>query len=225
MACTRSNSAARTSATTISGYYFDASKAGQHYFNFIWDQTPHLYSTTAQTFYQGVGTTHLTLPPGYVPAATGANIVPFLYTTDIGIKRDTAAASYRWTPDDAWDIKADYSHLHRSGTQVDGVVGFGTSFGYGPTQVPRPVDDVTQNFGLNGEYVGTSPWGQRFNFKLAYNGSAIPTPSRPTRSRTRSLPENQGPSLRNRHGPATTPMASAGPWAPICRGIAVIPAR
>jgi MtrB/PioB family decaheme-associated outer membrane protein len=151
--------------------WLDASKAGQHYFNFLWDQTPHLYSTTAQTFYQGVGTTHLTLPPGYVPAATGANIVPFLYTTDIGIKRDTAAANYRWTPDDAWDIKADYSHLHRSGTQVDGVVGFGTSFGYGPTQVPRPVDDVTQNFGLNGEYVGTSPWGQRFNFKLAYNGS------------------------------------------------------
>ena len=39
------------------------------------------------------------------------------------------------------------------------------------TAVPRPVDDTTQNFGLNGEYVGTSPWGQRFNFKLAYNGS------------------------------------------------------
>ena len=106
-------------------YRLDASKAGQHYFNFTWDQSPHLYSTTAQTFFQGVGTTNLTLPPGYVPAATGANIVPFLYTTDLGIKRDTASANYRWTPDDAWDIKADYSHLHRSGTQVDGVIGFG----------------------------------------------------------------------------------------------------
>ena len=152
-------------------YRLDASKAGQHYFNFLWDQSPHLYSTTAQTFFQGVGTTNLTLPPGYVPAATGANIVPFLYTTDLGIKRDTASANYRWTPDDAWDIKADYSHLHRSGTQVDGVIGFGPSFGYGPTQVPRPVDDVTQNYGLNGEYAGTSPWGKRFTFKVAYSGS------------------------------------------------------
>ena len=151
--------------------WLDASKAGQHYFNFMWDQDPHLYSTTAQTFYQGVGTTNLTLPPGYATGATGAGIVPFLYTTDIGIKRDTASANYRWTPDDAWDIKADYSHLHRSGTQVDGVVGFGTSFGYGPTQVPRPVDDVTQNYGLNGEYAGTSPWGKRFTFKIAYTGS------------------------------------------------------
>lgn len=155
-------------------YHFDASKAGQVYFNFDWDQTPHLYSTSAQTFYQGVGTTSLTLPPGFVrgtSAALPGSITPFLYQTDIGIRRDTGSAQIRWTPDDAWDIKADYSHLDRSGTQIDGVVGFGPSFGYGPVQVPRPVDDTTQNFGVNGEYVGTSPWGQRFNFKLAYNGS------------------------------------------------------
>jgi MtrB/PioB family decaheme-associated outer membrane protein len=157
-------------------YYLNASKAGQVYFNFDWDQTPHLYSTSAQTFYQGVGTTSLTLPPGFVRGTnttSSATLVPnpFLNQTDIGIKRDTGSAQIRWTPDDAWDIKADYSHLYRSGTQVDGVVGFGPSFGYGPTQVPRPVDDTTQNFGANGEYVGTSPWGKRFNLKVAYNGS------------------------------------------------------
>jgi MtrB/PioB family decaheme-associated outer membrane protein len=155
-------------------YWLDASKAGEHYFNFLWDQDPHLRSTSAQTFYQGVGTTNLTLPPGFVKsngAAIPAAINPYLYQTDLGIKRDTASAHYRWTPDDAWDIKADYSHLHRSGTQVDGVVGFGGGFPYGPVEVPRPVDDTTQNYGLNGEYAGTSPWGKKFNFKIAYNGS------------------------------------------------------
>ena len=40
-----------------------------------------------------------------------------------------------------------------------------------PVQVAKPVTDTTQNYGLNGEYVGTSLWGQRFSFKLAYNGS------------------------------------------------------
>ena len=45
-------------------YYLNASKAGQVYFNFDWDQTPHLYSTSAQTPYLGVGTSALTLPPG-----------------------------------------------------------------------------------------------------------------------------------------------------------------
>ena len=53
-------------------YYLDASKAGQVYFNFDWDQTPHLYSTTAQTFYQGVGSTNLTLPPGFVRGTSAA---------------------------------------------------------------------------------------------------------------------------------------------------------
>jgi len=156
-------------------YYLDASKAGEHYFNFGWDQTPHLYSTSAQTFFQGVGTTSLTLPPGFVKAAGAAipgSINPFLYQTDIGIRRDTASFDYRWTPDDAWDLKANYSHMHRFGTQVDGLIttGFG---GGGPSSVsvPRPVDDTTQNYGVNGEYAGTSPWSQKYTFKVAYNGS------------------------------------------------------
>jgi MtrB/PioB family decaheme-associated outer membrane protein len=155
-------------------YYFDFSKAGEHYLNLGWDQTPHLYSTSAQTFFQGVGTTNLTLPSGFVKtngAGIPGSIDPYLYKTDIGIRRDTASGQYRWTPTDAWDIKADYSHMHRDGTRVDGVIGFGPSFPYGPTQVPRPVDDTTQNYGLNGEYAGTSPWGKRFNLKLAYKGS------------------------------------------------------
>jgi MtrB/PioB family decaheme-associated outer membrane protein len=156
-------------------YYLDLSQAGKQYLSLGWDQTPHVYSTSAQTFYQGVGTTSLTLPPGFLPTSGGAianYIAPYLYTTDIGIKRDTGSVEYRWTPDDAWDIKADYSHMHRHGTQVDGVTGFGPSYPEGPTQVPRPVDDTTQNYGLNGEYAGISPWGKRFTFKLAYKGSS-----------------------------------------------------
>jgi MtrB/PioB family decaheme-associated outer membrane protein len=170
-------------------YYLGASKAGEQYFNFGWDQTPHLYSTSAQTFYQGLGSSALTLPPGLCCTTIGGiagfgnvnfnsglapiALEPFLYQTDIGIKRDTAAAAYRWTPTDAWDIRADYSHLSRTGTQVDGIVGFGriASGASSPVQVPKPVDEATQNFGLNGEYAGTSPWGKKFTIKLAYYGS------------------------------------------------------
>lgn len=157
-------------------YYLDLSKAGEHYLSLGWDQTPHLYSTSAQTPYQGVGTNALTLPKGLLSnTATNSSIInPYLQQTDIGIKRDTASVEYRWTPTDAWDIKADLSHLRRTGTQVDGVTGLvpksGSAFN-SPTQVPKPVADTTQNYGLNGEYVGTSPWNKRFNFKLAYSGS------------------------------------------------------
>ena len=62
----------KKSATSDQYYYLDASKAGQHYFSFQWDQTPHLYSTSAQTIYNGVGTNNLTLPPGVGAGLFGA---------------------------------------------------------------------------------------------------------------------------------------------------------
>jgi MtrB/PioB family decaheme-associated outer membrane protein len=164
-----------------------ASKAGEHYFNFQWDETPHNYGT-GHTIYNGVGSTALTLPTGLsntlgtacnpatnctgpVQNATAAAAINAnLHDIDMGIRRDTAAVDYRWTPTDAWDIKTDYSNMHRTGTQTDGVT---FSFGTSGVRVdaPKPVDDVTQNYGLNGEYAGTSPWGKKFNLKLAYNGS------------------------------------------------------
>ncbi len=172
-------------------YLADLSKAGEHYLTLGWDQTPHVYSTSARTLYNGVGTNALTLPAGignqlYTgvggagaviplgppgdPAAVKSIIDANVHRTDLGIRRDTASAEYRWTPTDAWDIKANYSNMHRSGTQVDGVV---MSAGESGVRVdaPKPVNDTTHNFGLNGEYAGTSFWGQKFNFKLAYNGS------------------------------------------------------
>jgi hypothetical protein len=157
-------------------YLLDLSKIGEQYFSFGWDQTPHVYSTSAQTPYLGVGTSALALPPGLLSqTATSSNIIiPFLHQTDVGIERDTASASYRWTPTQAWDVRANYSHMDRNGTQPAGVVGFnpaGSNVFSSPTQVPAPVNDTTQNFDANGEYAGTSPWNQKFTVKLAYNGS------------------------------------------------------
>jgi MtrB/PioB family decaheme-associated outer membrane protein len=157
-------------------YYLDMSKAGEHYLSLSWDETPHLYSTSAQTPWLGVGTNALTLPTGCASnknatAATVTSANCLQPTTDVGIKRETASAQYRWTPTDAWDVKADLSHLRRTGTQIDGVVGMGPAgFPYGPNQVINPVADTTQNYGLNGEYAGTSSWG-KFNFKAGYKGS------------------------------------------------------
>ena len=148
-------------------YLLNLSKVGEQYLSFQWDETPHVYSTSAQTPYLGVGSNNLTLP-FTTPITGGAGIVPYLHQTDLGIQRNTASVNYRWTPTDAWDINTNYSHMDRTGTQAAGIVEFD---GFEPTQVPAPVNDTTQNFGANGEYVGTSPWGQRVTAKLAYSGS------------------------------------------------------
>lgn len=149
------------------GYYFDFSKAGEHYLSLGWDQSPHLYSTSALTPWVVNGNV-LTLPGVPTTANTAAKLAPYAQPTDIGIKRDTASVQYRWTPTDAWDIKADYSHLSRTGTQI-GMNRNGTTPSV--TQFPKPVDDTTQNYGLSGEYLGTSPWGQKLIVKGAYTGS------------------------------------------------------
>ena len=168
------------------------SKAGEQYFNFMWDQTPHVYSTSASTLFNTNGNV-LTLanpnfghnlytslgsswPTGAAPAIN-ANQIKIqqavnsnVHLTDVGIRRDTAAVDYRYTPTDNWDIRANYSNMRRTGSQVDGVV-FGASTSAARTEVAKPIADTTQNFGVNGEYAGTSAWGQKFNVLVGYNGS------------------------------------------------------
>ncbi len=164
-------------------YMLNVSKAGEQYLTFIWDQTPHVYSTSAMTPFNGVGTNNLTWAggstaikalPGIDPVTGKAftaysGIIPYLMPTDLGIQRNTAAVSYRATdPWMSWDAGADYSYMTRTGTMAAGIVELN---GFTGTQVPAPVDDSTQNFGAKGEYIGTSLWGQKFTFKAAYNGS------------------------------------------------------
>jgi hypothetical protein len=168
------------------------SKAGEQYFNFMWDQTPHVYSTSGSTLFNTNGNALTLINPNIgalIAAAPGganfpnitngtsakanaistiinSNVVP----TDVGIRRDTAAVDYRYTPTDNWDIRANYSNMRRTGSQVDGVLFTGTNNG-SRVDVAKPVADTTQNFGVNGEYSGTSAWGQKFNAIVGYNGS------------------------------------------------------
>ena len=163
------------------------SKAGEQYFNFMWDQTPHLYSTSANTLFNTNGNALTLANPnigntirnavGATWAETAANAAKVgaiinqnVHPTDIGIRRDTADVEYRYTPTDNWDIKANYSHMRRTGSQVDSVLFSPTNDG-ARVDVAKPIADTTQNFGVNGEYAGTSAWGQKFNAMIGYTGS------------------------------------------------------
>ncbi len=96
---------------------------------------------------------------------------------DLGFRRDTASAKGRWTPNDNWDITADYSHMHRDGTQALSAVTFAPPAGRGgaDTQafvtLPKPVDDTTQNANVKAEFAGSSPWGKPFNVAFGYGVS------------------------------------------------------
>jgi Protein of unknown function (DUF3374). len=169
------------------------SKAGEQYFNFNWDQTPHVYSTSASTLFNTNGNALTLANPNIgnlisaAPGGAGFPAIPNggnaaktnaistiinqnVHPTDIGIRRDTASVDYRYTPTDNWDIRANYSNMRRTGSQVDSVLFTSTNTG-SRVDVAKPVADTTQNFGVNGEYSGTSAWGQKFNAMVGYNGS------------------------------------------------------
>jgi MtrB/PioB family decaheme-associated outer membrane protein len=156
----------------------EMSKPGTYYLGVTYDQTPHVYSKDAKTTFSRIGSTFLvTAPYPYPPsalsvAAVNANSTVF----DLGFRRDTASAGGRWTPDDNWDVRADYSYQYRSGTQPGSFLTFtNTVAGGAPTraaiQLPKPVDETTQSANVKTEYAGSTPWSKPFNVALGYNMS------------------------------------------------------
>jgi MtrB/PioB family decaheme-associated outer membrane protein len=166
----------------------EVAKPGQVYVFGGWDETPHVFTNDAKTLYNGVGTTNLTVPNSVrtalstslsgaggvvgLPTAASQSIIDAnSHTTDIKYRRDTASAGARWTPTDNWDFNLDYSHMHREGTEPLGAVSFSPGANANAAtrstfEIPRPVDDVTQNAHLKGEYAGSAPWGKPFNIAL-----------------------------------------------------------
>jgi len=159
-------------------YLLELSKAGEQYLTLGWDQTPHLYSTSAVTIWGGAPNA-LTTPFnfGINPAATFAaqsaiqnQILANGGITSIGIQRNTGSVAYRATPTPDWDVHVDYSNTRRTGTQLQwGIIEQG--FGSPALQMPKPVADTTQNAAASAEYVGTTFWGSKFNFKAGYSAS------------------------------------------------------
>jgi MtrB/PioB family decaheme-associated outer membrane protein len=178
-------------------YEFDFSEAGTQYLTLGWDQTPHLYSTSAKSLFSGVGSTNLTvnntvqtnLQSNVGNAAlnnlTGLNARKAInniidgnatHIDEIGIDRDTFSAGYRYTPTPNWDFNASYEHLDRTGTQP-GTLNWGYQNNGNPPgfpsnviSLPIPVDDTTQTPKASGEYSGANAFG-KFSMKFAYAGS------------------------------------------------------
>ena len=113
----------------------------------------------------------------------GAGFAAPMTNIELKTLREKFTVGYRNTMLDNWDFNVDYSHEHRTGMRPLGI-GFGVDNdgvavggtirpSSGSIEVPQPLDDKTQNANAAGEYVGTTPWGTRWNTSLKYAGSSF----------------------------------------------------
>jgi MtrB/PioB family decaheme-associated outer membrane protein len=133
-------------------------KQGHYEFELFYDAIPHsLWDTTATPF-SGNGSSHLTLPAGWVDAGSPAGMTALdasLHDVDVGFDRDRygAAGSYWFGGNLLLDV--DYRRDERSGTRT----AYG-SFGSVSTQLLQPVDDATDRLSASLRYQGRNWFAQ-----------------------------------------------------------------
>ena len=105
---------------------------GAFKFRGFYNEIPHVFSTNASTFYQGVGSDTLTLPEGLVPGNNSQEEIrnalqQSAYPTSLSLKRKKGGIDLALTPSDQIELFARYSQEARDGTRPFGG-GFFSSF-------------------------------------------------------------------------------------------------
>ena len=111
-----------------------SSRLGLYEFEFEWDQTPHIYSTTGRMLSTEASRGVFTLPSPR-PALSAHDSAPRL--DEIGLRWDTARLSLSLTPTPEWDLKAEYTRINKDG---DRPIGMSFAGGGGPSlEILEPI--------------------------------------------------------------------------------------
>lgn len=105
-----------------------AGRLGLWEFGFDWDQTPHVFSTTARMRAVETSRGVFTLPPrpdaGSLSLAEGTEYNQAPELGEVGLRWDTARFSFRATPTPQLDLRAEYTRIDKDGDRP-----FGVAFG------------------------------------------------------------------------------------------------
>jgi len=134
-----------------------------------YDSIPHLYSTTAKSLWDGVGTDTLTLRQGLTPGASTAAqvnaVAAAVGASDLAVTREKAGTSATWSPDKNWELFVKASNEWRTGTQPISAT-FGYPFQNGATQIIEPIHYQTVDVSS-----GVRWKGDNIQANLTYSGS------------------------------------------------------
>jgi MtrB/PioB family decaheme-associated outer membrane protein len=202
--------------------FLRSQKAGRYYFDFEWDQIPHVFSNNGQSLHSGTGGGNLTIS-GAVRNELQAASAPVdtariqkainenVRDIDLRLRQDTAKTEFRYTPTRGWDLRLGYSFRQKNGTRPFGAnTGTNNASSFNIVEIPEPIDHKTHDVSASAEY--GSDWG---SIGLRYTGSifqddlasvAWDNPFRTTDSGGPLAANNLGPA-RGRHALAPDNLA------------------
>lgn len=148
-------------------YQARAGRYGKYYFEFEWDQIPHVFSNTGQLLHNraGKGTFVLADIIQSTIQGGGATVEDFasqVHPIDLELRRDKAKFEAKYTPIPEWDFRFGYSNERMEGTRP-----FATTFGFtNIVELPEPIEYRTHTITASAEYA-RKDW----LLKFAYLGS------------------------------------------------------
>lgn len=142
----------------------EGGKQGRYRLSLGYKELPHNISGTGLTPFLGVGGAALTLPSGWVPAATTGtmpSLVAGLHDIDLETRRRSLDFGAELTPVAHWEFAIKFRHEEKTGT-----LGTAGSFVFNSSQLALPVDYDTNQIDISAAY--SRP---RLQVRLAYYGS------------------------------------------------------
>lgn len=139
-----------------------AAHLGLWQFQFDWDQSPHVYSR---------GTARLLateISPGVFVVPKPRPLLP-LYNTgstidEVGIRWDTARIGMLLTPTPDWELKGEYTRIHKEGTRAIGI-SYQTPMN-NFAEYLEPIDQTTHDFRIEGTYA-QERWQVKFGYAFS----------------------------------------------------------
>jgi hypothetical protein len=142
----------------------------------FYNETPHVYTTTYRSLWEGIGTGNLTLS-ATTPAlvAGGGNVAAQTVSQDIRtalasvpdselkLVRKKGGIQYDLTLSDSWKMYASYTHEKREGARPFGAV-WGGFDGGGSVEIPESIDYTTHEIAAG---VGYRDLRQSFNLRAS----------------------------------------------------------
>lgn len=140
-----------------------AGRTGLWRFQFDWDQTPHLFSTTSRTLEHEISR-GVWVAPGIRSLTDFNGQATSRELHDVSVRWDTARLHFKLTPTPDLDLSADYTRIRKEGNKPFGMV-FGTP-GSNFLELLQPIEETVHDFRLGGT-LARERWQIQFGYTLS----------------------------------------------------------